>query len=239
MIPTGLITDPQLSERTGVFADRHGAGEHLAGLLRGVPLRRPLVLAIPAGGVPVAVPLAHALGAELDVAVVSKITLPWNSEAGYGAVAFDGSCRLNRDLIRQLGLSERQVEEGIAATRRKVARRVQLFRGQRPLPALQDRTLIVVDDGLASGFTLQTAVAALLRAGAGELIVAVPTGHATAAGCLLEQTVASLCCANLRGGRSFAVASAYRQWADVTEAEARALLDTFQQGFRPPADRSD
>ena len=91
--------------------------------------------------------LAERLHVPLDVAVVSKIVLPWNSEVGYGAVAFDGSVRLNDALAAAVGLGEGEIEAGIAATRAKVARRVALFRGERPWPELAGRALVVVDDG--------------------------------------------------------------------------------------------
>ncbi len=192
-------------------------------------LSAPLVLAIPAGGVPVAAALAEGLSAPLDVAVVSKITLPWNSEVGYGAVAFDGSYQLNHDLIGSLGMSEAEVARGVEVTRAKVARRVAALRGEtaQPDPAAHD--LVVVDDGLASGFTMLVAVAALTRVGARSLTVAVPTGHARAVRRVAKE-VQTLCCANLRSGTPFAVASAYRYWTDVSEAEALEVLQQSRRG---------
>ncbi len=213
-------------EKTGVFADRAAGGVRLAELLDNADLEQPLVLAIPAGGVPVAVALATRLRAPLDVAVVSKITLPWDSEAGYGAVAFDGSYRLNQALVQQAGLSEEQVEAGILATCNKVERRLLLFRRQTPLPQLAGRDVIVVDDGLASGFTLQVAVAALRRAGADRLQLAVPTGHTSAVQRLAAE-VEALYCVNLRSGWSYSVAAAYRSWYEVTEVEAGQLLKQY------------
>ena len=111
-----------------VFADRAHAGRVLADLMRPLAIRDPLLLAIPAGGVPVAAAMARALGWPLDVAVVSKITLPWNTESGYGAVAFDGSVLLNDALAQECALSPEQIADGIAATRRKVERRVKRLR---------------------------------------------------------------------------------------------------------------
>jgi len=228
MTAATLVENKALNGRTGVFADRSAAGSVLAGMLLQIPMTSPMVLAIPAGGVPVAVPLAKALKAPLDVAVVSKVTFPWNSEAGYGAVAFDGSWQLNQALVSRSGLGEREVQQGLTATRAKVLRRVAAFRGQRPFPKLNDHTVIVVDDGLASGFTLLTAVAALRRAGADQLLLAVPTGHSDAVRRLAGH-VEALYCANLRSGPSFAVADAYRSWQDVTEAEALLLMEQAQQ----------
>ena len=218
-----IIELTELHDRLGVFADRADAGEVLAGMLRALVSRKPLVLAIPAGGVPVAAPVALRLGCPLDVAVVSKITLPWNSEAGYGAVAFDNTVRLNHELATRRALSPEQIETGIRATREKVQRRVKLFRGERPLPAVADRTVILVDDGLASGFTMLVAVEALRNLGADNLVVAVPTGHDHALA-LVAPLVDALYCANVRSGWSFAVAEAYRQWSDVDEEQVRRIL---------------
>jgi predicted phosphoribosyltransferase len=186
-------------------------------------LENGLVLGIPAGGVPVGLAAAARLGLPLDVVVVSKITLPWNTEAGYGAVAFDGTCQLNQALIAHLSLSEDQITEGIRKTRSKVMRRAERFRGNRPFPELTGRPVILVDDGLASGFTMRTAIAALRKAGADTLIVAVPTAHdravADIAG-LAEGVV----CANIRPGGRFAVAEAYQDWYDVSEDEVLLAL---------------
>jgi predicted phosphoribosyltransferase len=218
-----IIELEKLHDRLGVFADRAEAGEVLAGMLSSLASQQPRVLAIPAGGVPVAAPVALRLGCPLDVAVVSKITLPWNTEAGYGAVAFDDSVRLNHELAARQALSQEQIEAGIRATREKVRRRVKLFRGERHFPAVTDRAVILVDDGLASGFTMMTAVEALRNLGADNLVVAVPTGHDHALA-LVAPLVDALYCANVRSGWSFAVAAAYRQWSDVNEEEVRRLL---------------
>ena len=189
-------------------------------------LQYPLVLAIPAGGLPVAVPLSKDLNCQLDIAVVSKITLPWNTEAGYGAVAFDGSYLLNEAMIRAVGLKEAQVASGLEKTRAKVVRRVAVLRGNRPMPDMTEHEIIVVDDGLASGFTMHVAVDAIRRAGAQKIIVAVPTGHVNSVQSLAEK-VDVVCCPNIRSGHSFAVASAYRHWRDVSEVEAEKILLEF------------
>jgi putative phosphoribosyl transferase len=159
----------------------------------------------------------------LDVAVVSKITLPWNSEAGYGAVAFDGTVMLNEEFLSRLNLSDQEIKTGIKKTEEKVARRVMIFRGNRPLPDLK-RPIILVDDGLASGFTLRVAIKALRKAGATSIILAIPTGHMESVPMILEE-VEAIYCPNLRSGFSFAVADAYEQWSDLDEKEVIKLLD--------------
>jgi putative phosphoribosyl transferase len=229
LLPENVVELARLRDRVHVFADRAEAGDELAGMLAG---RFPVagggeagahLFAIPAGGVPVAVPMARKLGLALDLAVVSKITLPWNTESGYGAVAFDGTVGLNQAIMPRLGLSEKQIEQGIASTLDKVKRRVRELRSEGPLPHLADRTAILVDDGLASGFTMRVAVEALRRAGAARVEVAVPTAHLEAAR-LVSGEVDTLYCANLRGGFSFAVADAYQYWYDVSEQEVADLL---------------
>jgi predicted phosphoribosyltransferase len=223
---TGNVTElPGLRDRLHVFRDRPHAGEILAGMLEDYRASRTLVMAIPAGGIPVAASLARRLSLPLDVAVVSKITLPWNTEAGYGAVAFDGTVRLNRDLLSRLGLSEKEIEAGKAATTGKVERRVEKFRGEPSYPALMRERVILVDDGLASGFTLLVGVEALKKSGTGEIIVAVPTGSAGAVRRVAAE-VDRLYCANVRGGWSFAVADAYERWTDVSEEEALRIFKT-------------
>ncbi len=213
----------ELRNRTRVFEDRADAGLVLAGMLESYRGSDAIILAIPSGGVPVAVAIAEHLGLPLDVAVVSKITPPWNAEIGYGAVAYDGTVELNVALLEQLRLAEEQIEAGLAATRGKVARRVLAFRGDRPLPIVAGRPAVLVDDGLASGFTMRVAIAAVRRLGARSIVVAVPTGGARRIE-LVAGEADEVYCANIRGGWSFAVADAYERWADVDEQDAVAAF---------------
>jgi len=221
-----IVELPQYRGKTRVFDDRRGAGAVLAEMLEDFRPSGAIVLAIPAGGVPVAACVASALGLDLDVAVVSKMTPPWNSEVGYGAIAFDQTVLLNDALIADLGLTDSQVKQGMIEAAKKVKRRLQALRGDRPMPDLSGRTAILVDDGLASGFTMRAAVAAMKKAGAGRVVVAVPTAHGdTVAG--LSAVVSAIYCPNIRRGRPYAVADAYRQWRDVDESEAAEILREF------------
>jgi putative phosphoribosyl transferase len=217
-----IIERPELRERTRVFRDRAHAGEVLAEMLDAYRQSDAVVLAIPAGGVPLGAVIARKLQIPLEVAVVSKITLPWNTEAGYGAVAFDETVRLNEDLVARLGLTEGQIKEGIDHTAHKVRRRVESFRGDRPVPDLAKHRAILVDDGLASGFTMLVAIEALRNAEARNICVAVPTGHWNALE-RMAQEAETVYCANIRSGFSFAVADAYATWTDVAEEEAVAI----------------
>ena len=221
-----MVELPELRDKIRVFRNRTQAGEVLAGMLQAFRRTETIVMAIPSGGLPVAVVIAKELDLPLEVAVVSKITLPWNTEAGYGAVAFDGTMRLNQDLLLHLNLTERQIEEGKDKTFRKVLRRVKSFREDRPFPDVSQKTVILVDDGLASGFTLLVAVEALRKAGARSLVVAVPTGSWNSV-LRVSGQVEVLYCANIRQGGQFAVADAYKNWFDVEEEEALNIYRTF------------
>lgn len=223
-MPANVISLAALHDRPRVFRDRAHAGEILAGMLASHRDTGAIVLGIPAGGIPVAAVLAQRLRLPLDVAVVSKLTLPWNTEAGYGALAFDGTLRLNEALVKQTGLSEARIERGTARTRAKVARRVRQWRGERPFPDLAARSAILVDDGLASGFTMLVAIEALRHQQAKQILVAVPTAHADSAR-RVASLVEMLYCPNLREGPRFAVADAYETWSDVDEETVRHLLE--------------
>lgn len=215
---------PEYRDRVDVFADRAEAGRVLAGMLAQYRGSEAIVLAIPAGGVPVAAEVARELRLPLDVAVVSKITLPWDSEAGYGAVAWDGTVMLNDDMRFYFLLTDRAVDEGTARATDKVRRRVAAFRGDRPFPDLSRRPGIVVDDGLASGFTMRVAIQALRNSGARRIILATPTALEDVA-VEMANLVEQVYCANLRHGHPFAVANAYRHWRDVSEVEALQIME--------------
>ena len=214
---------PDLRDTAHVFRDRSDAGRALARMLEPYRDRDALVLAIPAGGVPVAAEIARSLAAALDVAVVSKILLPWTTESGFGAVAFDGSVWIDEESVRYFDLKPRDVERSLAQAKEKVARRVERLRRGRPPPEVKSRPVILVDDGIAAGSTMRTAIAALRRAGASEIVVAVPTGHRRAVA-EIAKLADAVYCANVRGMTRFAVADAYEEWRDVAESEAAALL---------------
>ena len=225
-----VIEIPDLRDRLRIFRSREQAGRVVAGMLESFRGTNAQVLGIPSGGIPVAVAIAEELKLPLEAAVVSKITLPWNTEAGYGAVAFDGTVRLNEDLLPHLRLTEQQMAEGLEKTREKVARRVRKFRGDRSWPDLGGRTAVLVDDGLASGFTMLVAVEAVRGLKAEKIMIAVPTGSADRLKKVARE-VDVLYCANIREGWGFAVAEAYQRWFDLEEEEAVRMVREYQQRF--------
>ncbi|MDH3315489.1 MAG: phosphoribosyltransferase family protein [Gammaproteobacteria bacterium] len=215
--------DPSLRDRAPVFADRAAAGRHLAQMLKVHRGGGALLAAIPAGGVPVAVEMASRLELELEVLPVSKILLPWNTESGFGAVAFDGSVWVNDAVVREFGLSPDAVKRSTVEARSKVEHRMNMLRGGCSLPELVGRSVIIVDDGIAAGSTVRAAISALRRLGAGKVVVAVPTAHLHSVE-LIAQISDEVWCANIRGGFSFAVADAYESWYDLSDQQVAKIL---------------
>src|SRR5437764_4934297 len=196
------------------FRDRAHAGRELAAMLEEFRGTAALVLAIPAGGVPVGKAIAEALGLPLAIAPVSKVLYPWTTESGFGAVAFDGSVWLDETRMAGHALTPAQVERATAEARAKVERRLGMLAA---IPVAVDaRTVIMVDDGIAGGSTMRAAIAALGRKGAASIVIAVPTAHEEALAALAKVADATYC-ANVRSGHRFAVADAYAEWRDLSD----------------------
>lgn len=220
-----IIEEPTFRERVHVFRDRFQAGRLLAEKLREYYREENvIILAIPAGGVPVAYTVAKELAVPMDVVVVRKAQIPWNTEAGFGAVTWDGETVLNEPLVEQIGLTIEEVEESISKTKKTIEERLRKFRGHKPMPQLKDKVLILVDDGLASGFTMLAAVRSARKRRPKKIVVAVPTA-ALGAVELLVPEVDEIACLNIRSGPSFAVADAYENWYDLTDEEVLKILN--------------
>lgn len=218
-----LTEDSTLRNRIAVFADRSDAGRRLAALLSGNVPADTLVLAIPAGGVPVGAGIAAALNLTLDVVIVRKIQLPDNTEAGFGAVGPQGERMINERMARSLGFSAAVIEQQVQKALRNVNDRNRLFRHGKPFPELGGRTVLLVDDGLAAGSTMTMAVRVVKAHGAAKIIIAVPTAPLHTIEELLP-LADGICCLNVRDFYPFAVAAAYRSWHDVDDDEVLALL---------------
>jgi putative phosphoribosyl transferase len=157
-----------------IFKDRTQAGEKLAHALKDLALGDPIVLALPRGGVPVGKAVARVLDCRLDVIPLVKIPIPWSPEASYGVVAMDGTIALNSPLISRLELSERELEMATSMMLQEARKREQLYRRGRPFPDLENKTVIVVDDGLASGYSMLAAVNVVKKRGPRSIIVGAP-----------------------------------------------------------------
>lgn len=205
------------------FRDRAAGGRELARLLGKFKAGDALVVAIPAGGVPVAAEIARALGLPLEVAPVSKALFSWTTESGFGAVAFDGTEWIDDAAVENHGLKPAQVRKALADARAKVERRNARLRHGKTFPDLSVLKVILVDDGIAAGSTMRTAIAALRKRGARAIVVAVPTAHERSVAAL-RRLADEVVCPDIRGGTRFAVADAYEEWRDLTDDEIEEIL---------------
>lgn len=218
-----LIEDPSLKDKIYVFKDRSDAGRMLA--LRLEPYRGAdaIILAIPSGGVPVAAEVAASLGAPMDLVITRKLQIPYNREAGFGALGPEGEVVLNEVLLQHLRLTDAEITAEVTGALDLIKKRNNLFRKGRPFPAVAGKTVIVVDDGLASGYTMLAAVRFIKKQRPARIVGAVPTGLDRTLRLLLEE-VDEVVCLNVRSGPSFAVAEAYRTWYDLSDDEVLSLV---------------
>ncbi|HSK84552.1 MAG TPA: phosphoribosyltransferase [Rubrobacter sp.] len=157
-----------------IFRDRREAGRLLAERLSGYRDKKPIVLALPRGGVVVGYEVARALGAPLNVVVARKLGAPWQPELAVGAIAPRGVRVLNEDVLGWLDISEDEVEQIASQEAREMGRRMHLFRGDRPEPMLKGKTVILVDDGIATGMTVRAAIEYIGQQEPWHLVLAVP-----------------------------------------------------------------
>jgi|SRR5215831_3934167 len=205
------------------FKDRLHAGRELARLLQPYA-RRPdvTVLGLPRGGVPVAAEVARTLGVPFDVFIVRKLGVPGHEELGFGAIAQGGVQVLNEPLIHDLAMPREVVERVAAREQLELERRDTLYRGGRPSPPIQDRVVILVDDGLATGATMEAAVTALRRLRPARVVVAVPVGARETCDRLSAIGDEVICAAT--PDPFDAVGLWYDDFSQTTDEEVRALL---------------
>lgn len=205
------------------FQDREEAGRWLGRELAPYARRADVVvLALPRGGVPVAYEVARALACPLDVLVVRKLGVPGHEELAMGAIAAGGVRVLNDALLRQLRIPPAAIDEAAAREQEEVERRDRAYHGDRPRPELRGRTVILVDDGLATGATMRAAVAAVRARGPARVVVAVPV--AARETCEeMEREVDDVVCA-LTPEPFHAVGLWYESFDQTTDAQVRALL---------------
>ena len=219
-----IVENSAYRDRTLVFRDRFEAGKILAKELKEYAgNKETIVLAVPAGGVPVGCMIAQKLVIPMDIIIVRKVQIPWSPEAGFGAVAWDRKFILNEELVKQLHLTHEEVETALLAAKKNVEERLRKFRGDKPLPHLADKIVVLVDDGLASGFTMLVAVNSVKEKAPEKIVVAVPTASLGAIELLVHE-VDEIVCPNIRTGESFAVAEAYENWYDLSDEEVLELI---------------
>ena len=176
------------------YKNRSEAGRELANALQPYANRPDvLVLGLPRGGVPVAYQVAKSLNAPMDLMLVRKLGLPGHEELAMGAIATGGIRVLNAEVLQGLGISEAQIEQVAAVELQELRRRERIYRDDRPIPEVQGRCVILIDDGLATGATMQAAIAALRQQRPSEIVVAVPVAPLDTVESLRQQADAVIC----------------------------------------------
>jgi putative phosphoribosyl transferase len=212
------------------FPDRRSAGLLLAGRLGSFAASRVVVLALPRGGVPVALPIGERLGAPVDVLVTRKIGYPPQPELGVGAIAEGGEPVYDEGMLAALGLRPEDLAETAELERAEVSRRVRVYRQGRPLPELTGRCVVLADDGLATGVTARAAVRAARRAGAARVIMAAPVASEPAVESMQAETDEVVTLITPRRFRS--VGEWYASFGQLTDSEVLDLLEGGSAGRR-------
>jgi putative phosphoribosyl transferase len=206
------------------FRDRTEAGERLAAKLSAYAHRPDvLVLGLPRGGVPVAYEVARALNVPLDIIVVRKLGVPGEEELAMGAIALGGVRVLNRDVVQMLGLSQTVIDAVAAKEQRELTRREQLYRRDRPMPEIRGRTILLVDDGIATGATMRAAIAAVRQQEPAHVVVAVPVAAAATCDDLRAEGNDVVCVQEPEA--LFAIGFWYEEFRQTTDGEIQMLLD--------------
>ena len=210
------------------FLDRYDAGRRLAEALSSYADQPDLlILALPRGGVPVAYEVARVLHAPFDVFLVRKLGFPGHPELAMGAIATGGVRILDRQLIRMYDVPAEAIERVTAAERREMDRRERLYRDGRPPPDVSGRTVILVDDGLATGSTMRAAVEALREEGAKKIVVAVPVAAPDTCAAMKDEVDEIVCALTPEPFR--AVGIWYADFSETTDEEVRDLLSRHDQ----------
>ncbi len=224
-----VVEDKKYHNKFGVFIDRFDAGDKLANLLLSnlnLNVDKTDLIAIPAGGVPVALPIVRKFNLRFKILLVSKILFPWTTEAGFGALSMFDDLELNEEAIRRYGLDRRTIEEQIKKTKEKIAKRLKIV-PKKCLIGEKGEIAILVDDGLASGYTMLVAIKSAKRF-YNKTYVAVPTASSHAVE-LISKKCDGIFCVNLRNIYPYAVADAYLEWHDVSDNEMLKLLDVLSR----------
>nr|WSS61907.1 phosphoribosyltransferase family protein [Streptomyces sp. NBC_01177] len=211
-----------------LFTDRTDAGRLLAEALRHLERRDPVVLGLPRGGVPVAYEVARALGAPLDVVVVRKLGVPYRPELGFGAIGEGGARVISDEIVRHAGVREKDLEAVERAEEAELLRRAQTYREGRPRLPLEGRTVVVVDDGVATGATARAACQVVRAQGASHVVLAVPVASPDVAARLREDVDEVVC---LSTPHLFsAVGEWYRDFSQTSDEEVVSLLARASTG---------
>ncbi|MHA2029723.1 MAG: phosphoribosyltransferase [Candidatus Kariarchaeaceae archaeon] len=216
-----LIENPELRNKVGVFIGRSDAGTQLTTYLDETEID--LALTIPNGGVPILKALLdHRTISEYNLLIIRKIPLHSTKESGFGAITPDGKIMLNDNLVTQLNYTDSIMDKQIALAKKELQKKL----GQYQLRSIDatGKSILITDDGIASGYSMRAGINWIRHQGAEKIIIAVPTAPLRSLQPILP-LVDKLICLNIREGPSFAVADAYQHWYDVSTDEAKQILD--------------
>ena len=206
-----------------IFRDRTEAGQVLASkLTKYVNQVNTVILALPRGGVPVAYEIGKELGLPVDIFVVRKLGVPGHEELAMGAIASGGVRHINRDVVDQLRIDSETIDVASRREQKEIERREQLYRGQRPPVDVRNKTVILVDDGLATGSTMRAAIAALRQHRPARIVVAVPAAAPRTCSDIADEVDEIICAATPEP--FYAVGQWYQEFSQTTDDEVRDLL---------------
>lgn len=208
-----------------IFKDRLETGKKLAREVARLKLVSPIVLAIPCGGVPVGAEIAKKLKCPLNLIILRKLQIPQNPEAGFGAITSDGTVISNPEIAPFLGLSEEEIDLIVKKTIAEIKRREKVFGVVKS--NLINKSVILVDDGLASGYTMLAAVRSIKKQKAKAIVVAVPTASGRAVQLIKSEIDKLICLYEHPADLPFAVASSYKNWHDLEDKEVSEILRDF------------
>jgi putative phosphoribosyl transferase len=216
-----------------VFENRYDAGRKLAEKLKEYAGKSTVVLGIPNGGMAVALGVALALEADLDLVISRKIPLPLSPEGGFGSVTDDGTTILDEDLVKKVGLTQQQITYQVSQVRSDIRHRSLLYHKDRPPLSIAGRTVIIVDDGLASGYTMKAAIASLRNRRPDKIIAAVPVGPEHVVNDIKSVADRVVTCVTGKE-QVFYVSDYYRYWQDITDAEVLHCLKEWRMRRNMP-----
>ena len=221
-----------MTGQQAMFDNRHDAGRQLAEKLGSYTGKSAVVLAIPNGGVPVAIEVAGALKAELDLIVCRKVPMLINPEGSLGAATDDGTVIINEEALKAIGLNRQRLEKDISRIRADIKQRSLLYKGNRPIVRVAGKSVIIIDDGLASGYTMMAAVESVRRRRPREIVVAVPVASAIAFK-RLEKVADKVVACTVGYMPRFYVSDFYRYWHDLSDNDVLRYLEEWRaQQFR-------
>jgi predicted phosphoribosyltransferase len=219
----GTLVEHEVQGGNVLFADRREAGRYLAQEMpRSIAREAPIVLALPRGGVPVGYEIARALHAPLDVFVVRKLGVPGHEELAMGAIASGGAIVLNDDVIAESEVAQDEIEDAIARETRELERRERRYRGNRPSLDLAGRTIVLVDDGLATGASMRVAINALRQRRPAKIIAAVPVAAAETCAAMEAEADLMICATTPRP--FYGVGAWYQDFSQTSDGEVQSLL---------------